>query len=130
MRPLNSFVRDAGVVWHPCTLCKTDWPFPKGLQADREWQCCVCTYAAWAKLQRDQAQAEAVEEAVGGLSVEKLVATIFEHGEPIVDGGVCADYCRMCYVDGVATWVNGTRRVEVKHKSDCAWQMAVTFRDR
>lgn len=53
MEATNKSLQAAGIIWHPCTLCKVTWPFPQGLVMDmREWVCCICSYAAWAKFQR------------------------------------------------------------------------------
>jgi hypothetical protein len=57
MKSINAAIRSAGVIWHACGGCGTDWPFPKGSEGERDWRCHNCVQADWATLQREQADA-------------------------------------------------------------------------
>ena len=54
MKPINDAIRAAGVIWHACHGCGTDWPFPRGFHENRDWRCHNCVQADWAKLQRQK----------------------------------------------------------------------------
>lgn len=57
MKDLNAAIRAQGVIWHPCSSCDRDWPFPKGAdgQPAREWKCSICCYAELSKMKRAHA---------------------------------------------------------------------------
>lgn len=51
-------MKERPVVWHPCSRCDNDWPFPHPPQ-QREWLCNVCANASVAELQRSLTKAAA-----------------------------------------------------------------------
>jgi hypothetical protein len=49
-------VKDRKVIWHECTLCGRDWPFPypdAPCGGIRDWHCHVCINAELARYQRN-----------------------------------------------------------------------------
>jgi hypothetical protein len=50
---INQAIRNAGVIWQPCSVCGIDWPFPKAnINLDREFICAVCCEAEVARIKR------------------------------------------------------------------------------